>query len=130
MLESEPADGFAVDRLVQLYRERDGGPDGLEARLAERLSDPAAFAPRMILGHLARRRGRFDEARTRDEEAAAIRPADPLPRLALARLARQSGDADGARSGLLEALERMRSRAAREDARRCGKSDGLGRGGV
>jgi tetratricopeptide (TPR) repeat protein/HEAT repeat protein len=117
-LEREPTDEFALDRLVELYRGRDGSTEALEDRLAARLADPAAYAPRMILGHLARRRGRLEEARALYEEAASLRASDPLPRLALARVARDCGDAAGARARLLEALQRTRDGAAREDVLR------------
>ncbi|MBX3274777.1 MAG: HEAT repeat domain-containing protein [Sandaracinaceae bacterium] len=119
ILERDPSEGFAFRRLVELYRTRDGTVDGLARTLRERLADDeAAYAPRMLLGHVLKGQGRHDEARAEYARAAEGRPREAAPRLALARLERAAGRLSQARAHYAEALERTRERVAREELSR------------
>jgi HEAT repeat protein/predicted Zn-dependent protease len=118
VLEAEPADGFALDRLIELHRERDGHDRALRALLEERAAAPDGWWATMLLGHLARRAHASADARGRYEQAVAQRPEHALPRLALARAMRDAGDLAGARATFESALERTPRGAAHDEVLR------------
>ena len=119
VLEADPADGFALDRLLELQRARDGTIDALVAALTQRVaSEPSPYAPRMILGHVERRLGHHGEARAHYEAAVALREAEPLPHVALARVLREQSDLAGATAQLEQALALARSGPLQEEVLR------------
>lgn len=114
VLEADPRESFAFQRLLDLYRERDGTIDRLVEDLRGRVAaDPRAFAPRMILGHVYRGRNELAAAEAIYAEAAALRPEDTAPQIALAHLRRPT-DPVAARQLLESALDRTRIAADRE----------------
>ncbi|AKF05613.1 TPR repeat protein [Sandaracinus amylolyticus] len=130
VLESEPSDGFALDRLIELHRERDGNDRALRELLEARATGENGWWARMLLGHLARRAHRLDEARAQYEQAATLRPDEPLATIAIARVLRESGDTEGARTRYEAALERTPRGPARDDVTRELATLALDRGDV
>lgn len=99
ILEADPRETFAFQRLLDLYRERDGNVDALVTDLTTRVSASAeAFAPRMMLGHVYKAQSNLDAARTLYGQAAALRPEDPAPLVAMARIDQGAGNAASART--------------------------------
>jgi tetratricopeptide (TPR) repeat protein len=123
ILERDPREGFAFQRLVDLYRERDGNIDGLVREFEERVArDPNAFAPRMLVGHVYRAQNRIRDAAQSYTEAARIDPNAVAPTLALAAIASSEGDGARARALYDQALTRMREPTERQDIlRRAGE---------
>src|SRR5690606_27418354 len=118
ILESDPRETFAFQRLVDLYRERDGSVDRLEAELSAEVSgDAADYAARMLLGHLFKAQQRRAEALAMYREAAALRPNDPAPHAAEGRLAAASGELAAARVALGRALGLTRDDQATRELR-------------
>ncbi len=106
ILDRQPTEGFALQRLLELYRERDGGVDALITRLRENAeSAAAAVAPRLLLGHVLRAQGDNAGARREYEAAASLSETDPLPEVSLARLIRAE-DPASARTHFETALAR------------------------
>lgn len=102
---ADPRDGFAMDRLLALYRERDGSLDGLRTEMRERLATtPGDRAVSLVLGRIAREGGALDEARTLYAEVAGDRDHDALVQRALAAVDLAAGDRDAARTHLEAAL--------------------------
>ncbi len=115
ILARDPRETFAFQRLLDLYRERDGNVDALVRELeAEVERETDAFAARMLLGHVYKAQGRVAEARRLYEQAAALRTDDPAPLLAMAHIDRA---ADPARSRALfeRALEHTRDAESRRE---------------
>ncbi len=116
VLEADPRESFAFRRLLDLYRERDGNIEGLVSELSARVAaDDAAYAPRMLLGHVYRAQSRAEEARAAYRRAAELRPREAAPFVALAQLERAAGSPAEARRLYDEALTRTRDRLAREE---------------
>lgn len=96
MLEKNPAEGMALDRLWTLAQE-----SGATAQLLgeyKAAAESGGFAGVLVYGHLLRKAGSLEEARAAYEKAAAAEPRSALPRLALAKLAAKQGRAaDAAR---------------------------------
>jgi tetratricopeptide (TPR) repeat protein len=91
---AQPTSPFPLQRLAQLYRERDGNLKQLVADFEKRASavGPEQWAARLVLGAIYRHDGRLDDATRAYESASEARPKDPGPTLALAQLARDKGD--------------------------------------
>ncbi|MBI4700075.1 MAG: HEAT repeat domain-containing protein [Deltaproteobacteria bacterium] len=95
----QPAAAFPLQKLAELYRQRDGSLDKLVAELEQRAAEPGPgqFAARLALAAIyAQARRPADAARTL-AAAATERARDPGPRLLLARLAEEGGDRAAAR---------------------------------
>ena len=119
VLEADPSDGFAFQRLVDLHRERDGNVQALREHLEARLStDEDTFVVRMLLGHLLRDSGDPDRAADHYREAAAGRPRDASPWIALGRMARGAGNLDQSRSAYEAAMERVGQGPVRREIQR------------
>ncbi len=119
VLEADPRESFAFERLLDLYRERDGNIEGLVRELEARLAEDAdAYAPRMLLGHIYKAQNRSAEARAAYEHAARLRPEAVPPLLALGAIARAAGEPARARELYERALEHTREDAARQDVLR------------
>ncbi len=109
ILEADPSESFAFQRLLDLYRQRDGNIDALVHELEQRVSsDVHAYAPRMLLGHIDKAQNENDQARAAYRAAAALRPNDPAPLVALADLDATTGHADEARHLYRQALDHTR----------------------
>lgn len=116
ILEADPRETFAFERLMNLYRERDGNVDTMVADLRRRAeADASAYAPRMLLGHLYKAQNLTAEARAAYTAAAALRPNDPVPAIALGRLERTAGDRALARTHFERALPLVREDQPRRE---------------
>jgi tetratricopeptide (TPR) repeat protein len=85
---SQPGADFPLERLAELYRERDGSLAALVRDLEARASGSGAerYAALLGLAGLHRVEGRFDQAFTAYERALALEPQNPAADLAIARL--------------------------------------------
>lgn len=85
MLEKNPGEGTALDRLWSLYQEKSATAQLLDEykSAAEKNDYPSV----LIYGHLLRKAGKPGEARAAFRSAAALNPQSPLPHLALAQMA-------------------------------------------
>src|SRR5262249_48150165 len=103
---AQPTSPFPLQRLAQLYRERDGNLKGLAADFEKRANDggPDQWNARIVLAAIYREDGRFEDAIKTYESVAQARPKDPAPLLALGTLARDRNDAAGAMRYLEQAL--------------------------
>jgi tetratricopeptide (TPR) repeat protein len=117
---AQPGSPFPLQRLAQLYRERDGNLAqaiaAFEARAAR--GDGDAFAATVGLAGLLRLDGRRQEAVAAYERAASMRPGDASPLLAMAHLTEESGDGSAARSLYERALTLQTVGADREQTLR------------
>src|SRR5690606_26504866 len=101
---------------LDLYRERDGNIDRLVQELDARVAaDAAAYAPRMLLGHLYRAQSQLDEARAAYRRAAELRPRESAPLIALAQVEGSAGQPAEARRLFDQALALTHERLAREE---------------
>lgn len=94
-----------MDRLLSLYRESEGGLDGLATELETRRSSAPSAALDLVLARLSREAGRLDEARARYEAVLAAHPEELRAELGLATLDRGAGDLSSARQHLMRAAE-------------------------
>ena len=117
---SQPSAPFPLQRLSQLYRERDGNLKKLVEELEVRAAQPGADAwpAKVALAGIYKQDGRYEEAIKTYEGAIADRPADPAPILALAQLESDRGDKAGARGHYERALPLLKVAADAEQTRR------------
>jgi tetratricopeptide (TPR) repeat protein/HEAT repeat protein len=103
---AQPTSPFPLQRLAQLYRERDGNLKGLVAEFEKRASDsgPDQWTAKTVLAAVYLQDGRIEDATKTYDSIIAARPKDPLPRLALAQLARDRNDAATAKHHYEDAL--------------------------
>jgi tetratricopeptide (TPR) repeat protein/HEAT repeat protein len=103
---AQPTSPFPLQRLAQLYRERDGNLKGLAADFEKRANDggPDQWNARIALASIYREDGRLEDAVKTYESVAQARPKDPAPLIALGTLARDRNDAAGAMRYLEQAL--------------------------
>ncbi|MGH7437957.1 MAG: tetratricopeptide repeat protein, partial [Polyangiaceae bacterium] len=117
---SQPGATFPLQRLAQLYRERDGNTAKLiadfEGRAAQAGADP--YAALVALAGLYKIDGRVDDAISVYERAVALRPNDATAVLALAQLHADRGDAAPARTLFEQALALQTARPDREQTLR------------
>ncbi len=117
---SQPGASFPLQRLAQLYRERDGGIAKLivdfEARAAA--GGPEQYAATISLAGLYKLDGRGQDAVVAFEKAVALAPGDPTAPAALAHLYQDRGDLGPARAEYERALPLLVSRADREQTLR------------
>ncbi len=102
----KPGDQFALQRLAQLYRERDGNLTNLvkdfEGRAAQ--SGATQYAATVALAGIQKVDGRPEEAIKTYEKAIGLKSNDPVAIMALARLLQDRGDVAGARKRYEDAL--------------------------
>ena len=117
---SQPGAAFALERLAQLYRDRDGNVSGLvrALRTASEGEGPDAYASTVALAGLYKLEGHADEAIAAYEKAMARKAGDSVAVLALARLLEDRGDAVAARRRYEEALALETGRTEREQTLR------------
>ncbi|RLB52591.1 MAG: hypothetical protein DRJ42_14390 [Deltaproteobacteria bacterium] len=116
VLEADPRETFAFQRLLDLYRERDGNIDDLVREIQGRLAtDEAAYAPRMILGHVLKAQGRAGDAEAAYQRASELRPDEAAPLVSLAQLALTAGAHARVRELYDLALERTTEDTAKQE---------------
>ena len=107
---ADPASPFPLQRLAQLYRERDGNLKGLTAEFEKRAQDTTPTAAgdswraRMALGAIYQADGRTDDAIKTYQEAVAAKPKEATPLLLLGQLSRDRNDATSAKQYYERAL--------------------------
>lgn len=113
MVERDPSETFALTRWVALATERDGSTEPLASEmrgLAD--ADAATVVPRLVLAHLARRAGHYDEARERYAQILAAHPEDPVAEAEIARSERDAGELEAARAAYELARSHVRGERA------------------
>lgn len=103
---AQPSSPFPVQRLAQLYRDKDGNLGGLvkdfEARAAQ--AGAEQYAATIALAGIYKIDGRAEDSLKTYERAIAQKSTDPVALLALARLLQDRGELAGARKRYEEAL--------------------------
>ncbi len=100
---ADPRDGFAMDRLLSLYRTPDGDLSPLLTALEGRDEPTSHRAVELIRARIDRERGAPDEAAARYRAVLAANPDDVIAELGLTTLARARGDLSEARDHLRRA---------------------------
>jgi cellulose synthase operon protein C len=103
---AQPGVPFPLQRLAQLYRDRDGNLTALVADFQKRAAQAGAeqYAATVALAGIQKLDGRADDAIKTYEAAIAQKAGDPTATLALAHLLADRGDAAGARARYEQAL--------------------------
>ena len=103
---AQPSSPFPLQRLAQLYRERDGNLRALLSDLEQKAGTlgPAQRAASLLLARAYVEDGRPDDAVRAYEAASVANPKDPDPLRALAELSRDRGNLDAARGYYQRAL--------------------------
>jgi cellulose synthase operon protein C len=103
---AQPGSPFPLQRLAQLYRDRDGNIAGLikdfETRAA---ADSDAYAATVTIGGIYKIDGRGDDAIKAYDKAIVLKPKEPAALLAVARLLQDRADLNGAKTRYEQALE-------------------------
>ena len=117
---SQPGDPFPLQRLAQLYRERDGNIAKLVAELESRAAqvDAGQYAATVALAGLYKLDGRGSEAAAAYEKAIALKATDANAILALARLYQDRGDLQPARTRFEQALSLQSGKPDKEQTLR------------
>ncbi|WP_437289636.1 tetratricopeptide repeat protein [Sorangium sp. So ce406] len=117
---SQPSAPFPLQRLAQLYRERDGNLKKLAEEFERRAAQPGAdaWASKVVLAGIYKQDGRYDDAIKTYEAAIADRPQDPAAMMALAQLEADRGDKARARAHYEKALPLLKVPADVEQTRR------------
>jgi cellulose synthase operon protein C len=117
---AQPGAAFPLQRLAQLYRERDGNITKLvtdfEARAAQ--PGPDQYSATLSLAGLYKVDGRGDDAIAAYERAIALKPGDATGLLALARVFQDRGDLVPARARYERALPLLTVQADKEQTLR------------
>jgi len=117
---SQPGALFPLERLAQLYRDRDGNlarlTSALETRAAQRGTDE--YAATVALAGICKLDGRIEDASATYERAIALKPDDASAILPLARLLEDRGDLPAARSRYEQALSLQTVRVDKEQTLR------------
>ena len=103
---SQPGSPFPLQRLAQLYRDKDGNLNALVAEFEKRALVAGAdqYASLVTLAGVYKIDGRAEEAIRTYEKAIALKANDSAALLALARLLQDRGDVAGARARYQQAL--------------------------
>ncbi len=117
---SQPGAPFPLQRLTQLYRERDGDIAKLVTDFESRAAQPGPdqYAAAVSLAGLYKLDGRTQDAALAYERAISIRGSDPTAILALARLHQDRGDLGPARTRYEQALLLQAAQADKEQTLR------------
>ncbi len=107
---SQPSAPFPLQRLSQLYRERDGNIKKLIEEFEKRAATPGpeAWAAKVALAGIYKQDGRPDDAIKMYQSAIAEKPNDPAAILALANLESERGDKTNARTTYESALKLLK----------------------
>jgi tetratricopeptide (TPR) repeat protein len=103
---SQPGSPFPLQRLAQLYRDKDGNLGGLVKDFETRAAQSGAeqYASTVTLAGVYKIDGRTDDAIKTYEKAIGLKNNDPVALLALARLLQDRGEVPPARKRYEEAL--------------------------
>jgi tetratricopeptide (TPR) repeat protein/HEAT repeat protein len=117
---AQPGAPFPLQRLAQLYRDKDGNIAALVADFQRRAAQPGPeqFAATVALAGIEKLDGRPDDAVKSYEAAIALKPNDASAVLALAALFQDRGDAPAARSRYEQALALQTAATDREQTLR------------
>jgi cellulose synthase operon protein C len=117
---AQPGAPFPLQRLSELYRERDGKLDALIADFEKRAAQPgpSQWNALVALAGIFRQDGRHEQAITTYERAIAQQPKSPIALMALAQLLTDRGDKAGARKRFEQALPLITVDADREQVLR------------
>lgn len=117
---AQPGSPFPLQRLAQLYRDKDGNLAGLVKDFEARAATAGAeqYAATVALAGIQKLDGRPDEAAKTYEKAIALKASDPLAILALARLLQDRGEAAAARKRYEDALALQTANADKEQTLR------------
>ena len=113
---ARPHEAFPLQRLTELYRQRDGGLDKLIAQFEKRAATKGAEqlnAKLALAGIYQHAQRKADAAKLLDEVIKA-KPKDPNARLMMARLAEKRSDNAAARKHYEAALEQMKKGIEKE----------------
>lgn len=118
LLERRPNDGYALAKLIKLYRRHRTVGALLKEYRSKAKARPKSFALQVIAGHLHRRAGDSKRAIEYYERAAKLRPKSPTVPAALGALYRRSGESVKAQEAYKRALalasaKRLRKRYLR-----------------
>lgn len=117
---SQPGASFPLQRLTQLYRERDGNILKLVADLEARATQPGPdqYAAAVSVAGLYKLDGRMQDAVATYEKAISLSNSDPTAILALARLHQDRGDLAPARARYEQALPLQNTQVDKEQTLR------------
>jgi tetratricopeptide (TPR) repeat protein len=117
---SQPGAAFPLERLAQLYRDRDGNLAGLASALEVRATRPGAdgYAATVALAGICKLDGRIEDAIATYEKALVLEPNDARALLPLARLLEDRGDLSAARGRYEQALSLQTARVDKEQTLR------------
>lgn len=117
---AQPGADFPLQRLLELYRERDGQLDSLLADLAKRAEAGGAtrYAALVAVAGLEKLEGRPERAQTAYERAIGEDPKNPIAVVALARMLNERNDKAAARARFEQALPALKDDADREQVLR------------
>jgi tetratricopeptide (TPR) repeat protein/HEAT repeat protein len=117
---AQPSQPFPLQRLGQLYRERDGNLKKLVEDFEKRAAaaGPEQWAARVALAGIYKQDGRYDDAIRTYQQAIADKPKEPSAMLALGQLQADRGDKVAARAQLEAALPLLKPGADVEQTTR------------
>jgi len=117
---SQPGSPFPLQRLAQLYRDKDGNLAALVADFEKRAAQPGPdqYAATVTLAGIDKLDGRADDAVKTYERAIALKASDPSAILSLARMLQDRGDAALARQRYQQALALQTAPADKEQTLR------------
>jgi tetratricopeptide (TPR) repeat protein/HEAT repeat protein len=117
---AQPGSPFPLQRLAQLYRDKDGNLAALISDFQKRAAQSGAeqYAAVVTLAGIAKLDGRAEDAIKTYEQAIVLKPSDPTALLALARVLQDRGDTVAARGRYESALSMQTLPADREQTLR------------
>jgi len=116
---SQPGAEFPLERLTELYRERDGNLEKLVTELSERVvKDAAPYSALVALGGVYKKDAQPERAIASFEQAIGKEPNNPIGLLALAHLYVERADKAAARSRFEQALPLLKDAPTREQVLR------------
>ncbi len=119
---AQPGATFPIQRLTQLYRERDGNLAKLIEEFEKRAADGSegSWAAKIALAGFYKAEGRYDDAVKTYEAASADKPKEAAPILALAQLKIDRGELrQGQRAEEEKALPLLKEGVSKSSRRRC-----------
>lgn len=117
---SQPGSVFPLQRLAQLYREKDGKLDALVSDFEKRAATAGAeqYAAAVTLAGIYKIEGRGDDSVKTFENAITLKPTDPSAILALAHALQDRGDPALARARFEQALPLQTAQTDKEQTLR------------
>jgi cellulose synthase operon protein C len=116
---SQPGAEFPLDRLTELYRERDGNLEKLITELNDRVQkESSPYAALLALGGVYKKDAQPERAVASFERAIAKEPSNPIGLLSLAHLYSERGDKPAARARFEQALPLLKDPPTREQVLR------------